>query len=220
METSPVPAPEPVVVTRPARPFAPYTPAIGPKLRVLLLVVFVLFAFLGATGIYLAAVTLLNYTQSPRSYTTPFALWVFLGHLVVGVLGTVPFLVFGAIHWASAHKRTNRVAVRLGVILFGAGLLVCLSGFALVQLEDMPQLPTGSVGRAVVYWLHLVLPAGAVWAYIAHRKAGPRIKWRLAKAWGLGVGLFTVGMVAMHAQDPQKWFREGPKERRSISSRQ
>ncbi len=102
--------------------------------------------------------------------------------------------------------------MRLGVILFGAGLLVCLSGFALVQLEDMPQLPTGSVGRAVVYWLHLVLPAGAVWAYIAHRKAGPRIKWRLAKAWGLGVGLFTVGMVAMHAQDPQKWFREGPKE--------
>lgn len=215
MDTSPVPpsaSPEPVVVKRAAKPFAPYAPAIGPKLRVLLFVVFALFAFLGATGVYLAAVTLLNYAQAPRSYTTPFALWVFLSHLVIGVLGTVPFVAFGAVHWWTARKRENRVAVRLGIVLFGAGFLVCLSGFALVQLEELPQLPTGSVGRLVVYWLHVVLPFGAVWAYIAHRKAGPRIKWRLAKGWGLGVGLFTVGMVAMHAQDPQKWFREGPKE--------
>lgn len=207
------PAPEAVrIVPRPARPFVPYVPAIGPKLRVLLLIVFALFAVLGATGVYLGAVSLLNYAQSPVSYTTPFALWVFLSHIALGVLGTVPFVVFGAVHWATARKRPNRVAVRLGIILFGAGLLVCLSGFALVQLEGLPQLPTGSVGRAVVYWLHIVLPAGAVWAYIAHRRAGPRIKWRLAKVWGAGVGIFTVGMVAMHAQDPQKWFREGPKE--------
>ncbi len=209
---APAPAPEPVVVKRAARPFVPYTPAIGPKLRVLLLVVFGLFAFLGATGIYLAAVTLLNYAQSPVSYTTPFALWVFLAHTVIGVLGTVPFVAFGAYHWFTARTRSNRVAVRLGILLFFAGLLVCLTGFALVQLEGLPQLPTGTIGRSVVYWLHIVLPAGAVWAYIAHRRAGPRIKWRLAKVWGLGVGLFTVGMVAMHAQDPQKWFREGPKE--------
>jgi tetratricopeptide (TPR) repeat protein len=208
----PAPAPEPVVVRRPARPFVPYVPAIGPKLRVVLLLVFGLFAFLGATGIYLAAVTLLNYTQSPVSYTTPFALWVFLAHIVIGVLGTLPFVAFGGIHWLTARKRQNRVAVRLGIILFFAGLLVCLTGFALIQLESLPQLPTGSISRSVVYWLHIVLPVGAVWAYIAHRRAGPRIKWRLAKVWGLGVGVFTVGMVAMHAQDPQKWFREGPKE--------
>src|SRR5438067_9446987 len=108
MDTSPAPAPanpELVVVKRAARPFVPYVPAIGPKLRVLLFLVFALFAFLGATGIYLAAVTLINYAQSPRSYTTPFALWVFLSHLVVGVLGTVPFLVFGAIHYFTARKR-------------------------------------------------------------------------------------------------------------------
>ncbi len=214
MDPSPAPPPsvEPVVVMRPARPFVPYAPAIGPKLRVLLLAVFGLFAFLGATGVYLAAVTLLNSVQSPRSYTTPFGLWAFLAHVALGVLGTVPFVAFGAVHWATARKRPNRVAVRLGIILFFAGILVCLSGFALVQLDGLPQLPTGSVGRAVVYWLHLVLPALAVWAYVAHRRAGPRIRWRLAKGWGLGVGLFTLGMVGMHAQDPQKWFREGPKE--------
>jgi len=177
-----------------------------------LLAVFGLFAFLGATGIYLAAITLLNYAQSPRSYTTPFALWVFLAHIAVGVLGTVPFLAFGAWHWFTARNRPNRIAVRLGILLFFAGLLVCLSGFALVQLEGLPQLPTGSMSRSVVYWAHIVLPVAAVWAYIAHRRAGPCIKWSLAKVWGVGVGLFTLGMVAMHAQDPQKWFREGPKE--------
>ena len=211
MEPSSVPTPA-VVVKRVAKPAAPYVPAIGPKLRVLLLAVFGLFAFLGATGVYLSAVTVLNYVRSPQSYTTPFSLWVFLAHSALGVLGTLPFLVFGAIHWKTAHHRANRVAIRLGMLLFLSGLLVCVSGFALVQLEGLPQLPTGSISRSAVYWLHVVVPVAAVWLYVAHRRAGPPIKWRLAKAWGFGVGAFTVGMVIMHAQDPQRWFREGPKE--------
>jgi tetratricopeptide (TPR) repeat protein len=189
-----------------------YVPAIGPRLRVLLFVVFGLFAVLGATGVYLAAVTAFNYVRAPQSYTTPFALWVFLGHSAVGVLGTAPFLAFGLYHWLTARKRPNRVAVRLGILVFLAGLLVCLTGFALIQLEGLPQLPTGSYARSVAYWLHVALPVALVWLYVKHRQAGPVIKWRLARTWGAGVGLFTVGMVAMHAQDPQRWFREGPKE--------
>ncbi|MDY3556666.1 multiheme c-type cytochrome [Gemmata sp. JC717] len=213
MDTSPAPAETPVVVVRrPVKPFRPYQPAIGPKLRVLLLVVFGTFAFLGATGVYLAAVSVLNYVRAPQSYTTPFGLWVFLAHIAVGVLGTFPFVAFGAYHWVTARKRENRVAVRLGVLLFALGLLVCVSGFALVQLDGLPQLPTGSASRAVAYWLHIALPAGAVWAYVAHRRAGPPIKWRLAKAWGGAAVAFTGVMVVMHAQDPRTWFREGPKE--------
>ena len=208
MESSPAP----VVVKRAAKPAGPYVPAIGPKLRVVLYFVFGLFAFLAATGVYLSAVTALNYARRPNSYTTPFSLWVFLGHTAIGVLGTLPFLAFGFYHWWTARKRPNRVAVRLGVILFLVSSLVCVSGFALVQLEGLPQLQTGSLSRSVVYWLHIALPFAAVWAYVAHRRAGPRIKWGLAKAWGVGVGAFTVGMVGMHSQDPQKWFREGPKE--------
>src|SRR5690242_19657401 len=81
MDISPVPSPT-VVVKRAVRPAAPYVPAIGPRLRVLLVFVFGLFAILGATGVYLSAVTLLNYARSPQSYTAPFGLWVFLSHTV------------------------------------------------------------------------------------------------------------------------------------------
>ncbi|HYH65796.1 MAG TPA: hypothetical protein VD866_13950, partial [Urbifossiella sp.] len=204
--------PAPVVVRRAAKPAAPYVPAIGPRLRVLLLVTFAVFAVLAATGVYLSAVTLLNWARSPNSYTTAFSLWVFLGHTALGVVGTVPFLVFGLVHWKTAHDRPNRVAVRLGVLLFLAGLLICATGFALVQLDGLPQLPTGTVARGAMYWAHILVPLAAVWLYVKHRQAGPPIKWRLAYGWGFGVGAFTLAMVVMHSQDPQRWFREGPKE--------
>ncbi len=210
METSPT---QPTVVVRRATsPPQPYVPAVGPKLRVVLLAVFGVFAFLGATGVYLSAITLLNNARSPDNYTTPFGLWVFLAHVVIGVLGTLPFLLFGVAHWLTAHSRPNRVAVRLGVLLFLAGMSVCASGFALIQIEGLPRLSPGSISRAVAYWLHIALPFAAVWTYVAHRRAGPKIQWRLARVWGLGVGAFTLVMVGMHSRDPQKWYREGPKE--------
>ncbi|MBA4191641.1 MAG: hypothetical protein C0467_26985 [Planctomycetaceae bacterium] len=177
-----------------------------------LLGVFGTFAFLGATGVYLSAITLLNYARSPNNFTTPFSLWMFLAHTVVGVLGTLPFLFFGVAHWLSARLRPNRIAVRLGVLLFLSGLAVCASGFALIQIEGLPRLRPDSVSRAVAYWLHILLPITAVWMYVAHRRAGPKIQWRLARVWGLGVGVFTLVMVGMHSRDPQKWYREGPKE--------
>lgn len=212
MDHSSVPTPSIGIVKRVAKQAAPYVPAIGPKLRVLLITVFGVFAVLGATGVYLGAVSTLNWAKSPSNYTTPFSLWVFLAHVVIGVVGTLPFVLFGAIHWLSAHKRANRVAVRLGVLLLFSGLLVCATGFALIQLDGLPQIPMGSVTRLVTYWLHVAVPLVSVWLYVRHRQAGPPIKWRLAKAWGFGVIAFTAAMVVMHSQDPQRWFREGPKE--------
>ncbi|MBN9517181.1 tetratricopeptide repeat protein, partial [bacterium] len=209
--SSPIPV-SGVVLRRAAKPSAPYVPAIGPRLRVLLLVVFGLFAVLAATGFYLSAVSLLNWARAPQSYTTAFSLWVFLGHIVLGVVGTLPYLVFGLVHWKTSHHRPNRVAVRLGVLLFLAGLLICATGFALVQLEGLPQLPTGTIARTAVYWAHILVPLAGVWLYVKHRQAGPPIKWRLARVWGFGVAAFTLAMVVMHSQDPQRWFREGPKE--------
>ena len=157
-----------------------YVPTVGPKLKILLYMVFGTFAILGATGVYLGGVSALNWVKSPQDHTTPFSLWMFLAHTVVGMVGTVPFLLFGAIHYVNAHKRTNRVAVRTGVWLLILGAAIIASGFALVQLEGLPQLPTGTISRSVVYWLHVLVPVACIGLYVRHRKAGPRIKWGYA----------------------------------------
>src|SRR5436305_12958119 len=170
------PSPAPVVVKRAPRVVTKYVPAVGPRLRVLLFVVFGVFALLGATGVYLSVITLLNYVRSPDNYTTPFGLWVFLAHSAFGVIGTAPFLLFGVTHWLTARKRPNRVAVRLGLLVFFAGILICLTGFALIQLEGMPQIPTGTITRVVAYGLHIVVPVEAIWLYVKHRQARPTIQ--------------------------------------------
>src|SRR5205085_10540058 len=151
MNPAPSPATPPTAVPR--RPA--YAPAIGPRLRALLAVVFAGVALLAATGAYLAAISLLNWLRRPQSYTTAFTLWTFLVHSAFGVVFLVPFLAFGGIHLATSRNRPNRVAVRLGLWMFAAGILVGLTGLALIQLEGLPQLPTGSAGRGVAYWLHL-----------------------------------------------------------------
>jgi tetratricopeptide (TPR) repeat protein len=190
----------------------PYVPALGPKMKALLFVIFTFVALLGASGVYLAAITLLNWYKDPQTYTTPFTFWAFILHTGVGLVFLLPFIFFGCYHLSTARKRPNRVAVRLGVLVFLCGLLVCLSGVALIQLEGMPQLPTGSVSRSVAYWAHVGLPVLAIVFYVAHRKAGPPIKWKWGYAWGGAVGVFTIAMLVLHAQDPRKWYAVGPKE--------
>ncbi|MBO0699588.1 MAG: hypothetical protein J2P46_14425, partial [Zavarzinella sp.] len=124
----------------------------------------------------------------------------------------LPFVVFGLYHFITARNRPNRVAVRLGLLLFGSGILVCLTGLALIQLEGMPQLPTGTVTRTIVYALHIIVPLAAVWIYVLHRRAGPDINWRWGYSWAAGTGLFVAATVFMHGMDPRAWYAEGPKE--------
>jgi hypothetical protein len=178
--TNDLPAAEaPVLVRRvvaAARP-VPYEPAIRPWLRPLLWLTFAGFALLGATGAYLAGVSFMNWLRPGALYTTPFTFWMFLAHGGIGLLGVLPFLVFGFAHAATARRRPNRKAVRLGLLVFGLGLATLATGLALFQFEGLPQLPTGTLSRSAVYWLHLALPVLAVAAYIGHRKAGPRIRW-------------------------------------------
>jgi tetratricopeptide (TPR) repeat protein len=203
-------------VVSPPRPLppgpAPYVPAIGPKLKVLLALIFASVAVLGATGAYLGAITFLNWYKAPHTYTSPFTLWMFIGHVGIGVAAILPFVVFGLYHFITARNRPNRVAVRLGLLLFASGLLVCLTGLALIQLEGMPQLPTGTVTRTIVYALHIVVPLAAVWIYVLHRRAGPDINWRWGYSWAAATGLFVAATVAMHGMDPRAWYAEGPKE--------
>jgi tetratricopeptide (TPR) repeat protein len=188
-----------------------YEPAIGPRLKILLLLVFAATAALGVTGVYLLAIRLLE-MASTRTYTNQFTLQMFVAHILVGLAIILPFLAFGCTHLLTARKRKNRRAVKLGISVFVSGNLIVLSGLALIQLSGLPQLPTGSVARWVVYGLHILAPVAAVVLYVLHRRAGPDIQWKWGYAWGGGVAVFVAAMVVLHLQDPRKWFAVGPRE--------
>ncbi len=188
-----------------------YQPAVGPRLKVVLAVLFAAVALLGATGIYLLAIRLLELARG-RTYTNHFTLSMELAHVATGLLALAPFLFFGIYHYVTARQRPNKVAVRLGLLLFFFGAIACVTGIALVQLFDRWQLPTGGLARSVVYWLHLLTPVAALVLYVLHRRAGPALKWRWGASWGIGVAGFVGAMVLLHSQDPRRWYAEGPKE--------
>jgi len=188
-----------------------YIPALGFGLKLLLGLIFACFAMLTATGVYLVAIRIFEATTG-QTYTNFITLWSYLLHIGGGVLATVPFVIFGSWHWITAQHRSNKVAVRLGIVLFMVGLVTCLSGIALIQLPEFPQIPTGTSSRWVVWGLHILAPLAAIWIYIAHRRAGPALKWKWGVGFVIAMGVGLVGMLSMHAQDPRRWGSEGPKE--------
>src|SRR3954471_10214957 len=81
-----------------------YVRAVGPRLRILLLAIFGLVAVLGANSAYLASITFLEWLRK-ETYQNYFYQFMFLGHLVLGLLLVVPFVVFGLIHIKNSHDR-------------------------------------------------------------------------------------------------------------------
>ena len=184
--------------------------AIGPKLRKLLYAVFGLLALLGANSGYLAGISVLNwYTR--ESYENYFYFLMFLGHLVLGLLLVVPFIVFGVIHIANTKGRRNRRAVKVGYVLFGVSITVLVSGLLLVRVPGTFDLKHPTV-RGVVYWLHLACPLAAGWLYWLHRLAGPKIKWKAGLTYASVVAATVLIMMALHSHDPRQWNVAGPKD--------
>lgn len=186
-----------------------YVRAVGPRLRLLLLGVFGLFAVLGANSAYLLCITCLERLNG-FSYQNYFYQLMFLAHLVLGLLLVVPFVVFCAVHIKNSWNRQNRRAVSVGYALFAVSLGLLGSGLALMRLEGFelkdPHL------RSFAYWAHLITPVLAVWLYVLHRLAGPRIKWKVGLPWAAAAGAGVAAMVAFHAHDPRQWSVTGPKE--------
>src|SRR6266404_5061009 len=81
----------------------------------------------------------------------------------------------------------------------GLGLLLVLPVviFGLVHMRN-------SYARNLAYWAHVITPLVAIWLYLLHRLAGPRIKWRVGLRWGAAVGAITIGMVLLHSAHPRK----------------
>jgi hypothetical protein len=168
-------------------------------------------AILGATGIYLFAISTLESLQG-QVLQNFFSLSMVLVHVLVGVAVVIPFVVFGCIHLVTARRRTNRRAIRLGMLLFAIGGAVCVSGLALIQLSGLPQLRDGTLSRRLVWAVHVIAPVAAVVVYVLHRRAGPRIRWRWGLGWGVAVVAFTLAMLAMHSHDPRRWHAQGSPE--------
>ncbi len=183
-----------------------YVPVVGPRLRKLLLVVFGLFALLAVNSIYLATVSVSQWAIG-ETYENYFYQWMFLGHLVLGLLIVVPVVVFGACHIRNAYTRPNRRAVRAGLALFTTSLIVLATGILLMR--SFVDLKNANV-RAVLYWLHVIGPVAVVWLFVLHRLAGRRIRWQVGLTWAAVAGVFALAMMLMHTQDPRAWTVVGP----------
>ena len=186
-----------------------YVPAITPGLRWLFRVVLVLFALLGANSVYLTAVTVLEQVTE-HSYQNFYYQYMFLAHLVMGLLLIVPFFVFAIQHMRNTWRRKNRQAVRMGYVLFVVCAVLLVSGLLLTRAG--PFEIRDDAARGVFYWLHVISPLVAIWAYCLHRLAGPKIKWRVGLAYSsLVVGAALIG-VFLHQADPRSWYQVGSPE--------
>ena len=184
--------------------------AIGPKLRIVFFVVLVLLAILAANSVYLSGVTLMEWATG-KTYQDFFYICMFLGHLILGLLLIVPFLVFGVVHMLNTRDRKIRRTVNIGYALFAVCISVLVTGILLVRLEGVFDLKSPAA-RSTVYWLHVACPVVAGWLYWLHRLVGPKIRWKT----GLGFAAFAAciagGMIFLQAQDPRNWNAVGPKE--------
>jgi len=172
-------------------------------------VVFALVGVLGANSAYLGAITFMEWV-SGRTYQNYFYQWMFLGHLVLGLLLVGPVVVFGILHLRKARNRPNRRAVRAGYALFALTLAVLVTGVALMRVGGFEIRQPEA--RSILYWAHVITPLLAVWLYVLHRLAGPRIRWRVGLAWAGVVAVVVAAMAALHSQDPRRWNVAGPKE--------
>jgi tetratricopeptide (TPR) repeat protein len=186
-----------------------YVRAVGPRLRVLLLCIFGLVAVLAANSIYLSAITCLEWLKGDPNvtYQNWFYMVMFGTHLGLGLLLVLPFVIFGIIHMANSYNRPNRRAVKVGYMLFATSLIVLITGLLLTRIDVFQFKNLGLKDprlRSVAYWAHIITPLLAIWLYILHRLAGPRIKWRVGLRWGAAVGAITIGMVLLHSAHPRK----------------
>ncbi|MGE0454513.1 MAG: multiheme c-type cytochrome [Vicinamibacteria bacterium] len=203
-QQSPPLPPQSAVPPKPRR----YVPAVGDRLKRVLIVVFGLFALLSINAVYLTGVTVLEWATG-RTYQNWFYMNMFLVHLVLGLLLVVPAIVFGVVHMTNTYDRRNRRAVRVGYGLFATALVLIASGIVLTRLEGVIVVKDPAV-RSFAYWAHVITPLVAGWLFVLHRLAGKRIRWEVGRRLGAVALAFGVVMVVWQAQDPRRWNVAGP----------
>ncbi|MFN9968683.1 MAG: hypothetical protein ACK58T_02185, partial [Phycisphaerae bacterium] len=110
----------------------------------------VITGLLGANSAYLASITALE-SWTGQTYQDYFYQQAFLGHIVLGLLLIVPFLIFGVLHLISSRNRPNRRAVRVGYALFISSIVVLVSGLLLLRISGFEI--RSPAFRSAIYWL-------------------------------------------------------------------
>src|SRR5260370_9025762 len=113
--TSAAPAAGPVLYKD--RQGRPYEPAVSPRLRILLALIFAAVAVLGASGIYLLALSTLEIVKKPQTFQTFFSLSMLLGHALAVVAVIAPFMSFGFSPFSTAPHRPNRRALPPAILV-------------------------------------------------------------------------------------------------------
>lgn len=196
-----------------ALPRRKYVPAVGPKLKWLLSLIFAVFAVMAVNSVYLVAIRLLDWSARLSGLGATYQNWfsiAMLGlHIALGLLIIVPVVLFGLVHMRNARNRPNKRAVRAGYALFIASLILLFTGVLLTRtIVDLKQ----PAIRSAMYWVHTLAPLVVTWLFILHRLAGRRIKWKVGLAWSAVAAVFALCMTVMHAQDPRQWNAAGPKD--------
>lgn len=184
-----------------------YVPAVTPRLRIALTLVFALFALLAANSIYLSGITALEYATG-KGLQDFFYQCMFLLHLVLGFLLLAPFIIFIYFHLIATMRRKNRNAVRVGYVLMAICFTLLISGLLLTRIPGLLELKQPLV-RQVVYWLHVITPLLAVWMYVIHRLAGPPIKWKVGLTYMGIVGVVVGALVMLKLRDPRDFAAIG-----------
>jgi hypothetical protein len=159
------------------------------RVRRLFCVVLGASAVLAGTGFYLLGIRWAGWLLGSKTEGL-LAVWLFLVHLVAGVLVIVPVVIFGTMHMLSARQRPNRRAIQVGYLLFFSVLVVAVSGVVLMRLEGVFEL-RDPVIREIAWWVHVIAPVLVCWLFVIHRLAGVAVQWRM----GLGSAVTMVSVV-------------------------
>src|SRR3954471_21401563 len=114
-----------------------YVRAVGPQLRLVLLLIIGLVALLAANSVYLSAITFLESLKADpnQTYQNWFYMVMFGTHLALGLLLILPVVLFGIFHAKNAYQRPNRRAVKIGYALFIASLVLLFTGVLLTRID-------------------------------------------------------------------------------------
>ncbi|MEO0950026.1 MAG: tetratricopeptide repeat protein [Pseudomonadota bacterium] len=149
--------------------------AVGPRLRVVLILLLAGFVLLALNSLYLAGVTLTE-QWTGASVQGLFYQYMFLFHLAVGLALVAPIAVFLFVHARAVWHRQNRAAVRMGQALMVAVIVLILSGLLLIRFDAFAI--NDATLRRIAYWSHVLTPIASIWLFVLHRLAGPPLRWR------------------------------------------